>query len=74
MNNFKLRHLSVFGCIALLACGTVNRITRNVDSAAGPSIAVGRGADEDEHWIQTDDYFIADQEYRQGSIGVTWPR
>jgi hypothetical protein len=35
-----------------------------------PSIAGGPGANEDEHWIQTDDFFIADQEYRQGSINV----
>src|SRR5712691_5269119 len=73
VHNIKPSLLGVSGCIALLACSTVTRIAHNVDSAAGstgPGIAIGGGADEDEHRIQTDDYFIADQEYRQGSIGV----
>jgi hypothetical protein len=84
MRKIKLRHLWISGCTALLACSTATRIARNVDSATSgaygtgstgpgstvPSIAVGRGADEDEHRIQPDDFFIADQEYRQGSISV----
>lgn len=85
MDNIKLRYFWISGCITLLACGTVNRIARNVDSATsssgyvagqgtaagtGQSIDVGRAANEDEQWIQTDDYFIADQEYRQGWISV----
>jgi hypothetical protein len=79
----QLNRLFAFGCIALFGCGTVRAVAeRNVDNAASASLAgatygssspgvdMSRGANEDEHWLQTDDFFIADRPYESGYLNV----